>query len=88
MTSLGRGSDEATDRAVPVLAETPAVTGLPGAATRASADGTTASQPRPSGQNKPGDRAVERGSRTTEASRLRPAWRNDSLPPSPHYRPQ
>ena len=28
MTSLGQGSDEATEVPVPVLAETPAVTGL------------------------------------------------------------
>ena len=28
MTSLGRGSDEVTEVPVPVLAETPAVTGL------------------------------------------------------------
>lgn len=40
MTSLGRGSDEVTEVPVPVLAETPAVTGLPRAATRVSADGT------------------------------------------------
>ena len=36
MTSLGRGSDEATDVAVPVLAETPAAMGLPRVATRVS----------------------------------------------------
>ena len=29
MTSLGQGSDEVTEVPVPVLAETPAVTGLP-----------------------------------------------------------
>ena len=40
MTSLGQGSNEVTDRAVSVLAEAPAATGLPRAATRASADGT------------------------------------------------
>ena len=57
MTSLGRGSNEVTDRAVSVLAETPAATGLPRAATRASADGTGRSQPRPSGRDKPGDMA-------------------------------
>ena len=33
MTSLGRGCDEVTEVPVPVLAETPAVTGLPRAAT-------------------------------------------------------
>lgn len=37
MTWLGWGSDEVTDVAVPVLAETPAVTGLPRAANRMSA---------------------------------------------------
>ena len=40
MTSLGRGSNEVTDRAVPVLAEAPAATGLSCVVTRVSADGT------------------------------------------------
>ena len=40
MTSLGRGSDEATEVPVPVLAEAPAATGQSWVATRASADGT------------------------------------------------
>ena len=58
MTSLGQGSDEVTDRAAPVLAETPAATGLPRAATlRRRQTGRAASQPRPSGRDKPGDMA-------------------------------
>ena len=59
MTSLGQGSDEATEVAVPVLAEAPAATGQSWVVTQSSADGTTTSQPRPSGRDKPGDRAGE-----------------------------
>ena len=59
MTSLGQGSDEATEVAVPVLAEAPAATGQSWVVTQSSADGTTTSQPRRSGRDKPGDRAGE-----------------------------
>ena len=55
MTSLGQGSNEATEVPVPVLAETPAAC----VATRVLADGTGRSQPRPSGRDKPGDIAGE-----------------------------
>ena len=57
MTSLGQGSDEVTEVAVPVLAEAPAATGQSWVVTQSSADGTTTSQPRRSGRDKPGDRA-------------------------------
>ena len=57
MTSLGQGSDEATEVAVPVLAEAPAATGQSWVVTQSSADGTTTSQPRRSGRDKPGDMA-------------------------------
>lgn len=53
MTSLGQGSNEATDRTVPVLAEAPAATGLPRVATRVSTgrDGPQASLDRAAGTN-------------------------------------
>ena len=55
MTSLGRGSGEATEVPVPVL-----VRRLPRAwRLGCQSDGTSHSQPRPSGQNKPGDIAGE-----------------------------
>ena len=57
MTSLGWGSNEVTEVPVPVLAETPAVTGQSCLVTQSSADRATTSQPRPSGRDKPGDRA-------------------------------
>ena len=41
MTSLGQGSDEATDRAVPVLGEAPPATGQSWVVTQSSADGTS-----------------------------------------------
>ena len=53
MTSLGQGSDEATEVPVPVLAETPAATGQPCLATRVSVgrDGPQASLDRVVGTN-------------------------------------
>ena len=59
MTSLGWGSNEVTEVPVPVLAETPAVTGQSCLVTQSSADRATTSQPRPSGRDKPGDIAEE-----------------------------
>ena len=41
MTSLGQGSDEVIEVPVPVLAETPAVTGQSWVVTQSSADGTS-----------------------------------------------
>ena len=53
MTSLGQGSDEVNEVPVPVL-----VRRLPRAwRLGCQSDGTSHSQPRPSGQNKPGDMA-------------------------------
>ena len=46
--------------------------------------GPQASLDRAAGTNQ----EIERGSRRTEARRLCLAWRTDSLPQSPHYRPQ
>ena len=68
MTSLGQGSDEVTDRAVPVLAETPAAMGLPRVATWVSVgrDEPQASLDRAAGTNQ----EIARGSRETAASRL------------------
>ena len=59
MTSLGQGGGEVTGVAVPVLAEAPAATGQSWVVTQSSADGTTTSQPRRSGRDKPGDSAGE-----------------------------
>ena len=79
MTSLGRGSNEVTEVPVPVLAETPAATGLPWVVTQSSADGTTTSQPRPSGRDKPGDIAG-----AEEQRRVVCAWLG-GLAPCPSY---
>lgn len=47
-------------------------------------DGPQSTLDRAAGTNQ----EIERRSRRTEASRLSPAWRTDSLPQSPHYRPR
>ena len=57
MTSLGRGSDEATDVAVPVLVRRMLRWACHEWRLKSRWTGWAASQPRPSGRNKPGDMA-------------------------------
>lgn len=57
MTSLGRGSDEATDRAMPVLVRRLLRRASRERQLRRRQTGRAASQPRPSGRDKPGDMA-------------------------------